>query len=273
VYVGLTPLQREWYKKLVTRDMNLLMRSSGSGGSIAAVEDKGQGSDWRKLLNLMMLLRKLTNHPFLISAEAEPQWERIRAEEAAEDARLRREGKPLPPRKSIEQRAGEALIESSGKMAVLDKLLTKLLKAGHRVLIFSLFTRVLDLLEDYMSFKGWKYLRLDGSTNRVRRNVDIRRFNDTNSRFFAYLISTRAGGLGINLTGADTVIHFDSDFNPQVGKWKKRKQVVRAAAEQQRLNSNHYLPPRVRILSSQTFKPLAAPIASGKQNPLTCTAS
>lgn len=59
-------------------------------------------------------------------------------------------------------------------------------------------------------------MRLDGSTNRVRRGVDINRFNAPNSPFFVYLISTRAGGLGINLTGADTVVHFDSDFNPQV---------------------------------------------------------
>ncbi len=162
-----------------------------------------------------MQLRKVTNHPYLISAEAEPRWDLIRKQEAEEDAALARAGKKVPPRTSIEQRAGEALVAASGKMVVLDKLLTKLKAQGHRVLLFSLFTRVLDLLEDFFAWKGYKSLRLDGSTNRVRRGVDIRRFNDPNSKFFVYLISTRAGGLGINLTGADTVIHFDSDFNPQ----------------------------------------------------------
>jgi SNF2 family DNA or RNA helicase len=166
-------------------------------------------------MSLMMQLRKVTNHPYLVSSEAEPQWEAIRRAEAEEDAGLVRKGLKPIARPSIEQRAGEALVASSGKLVVLDKLLTKLKAQGHRVLLFSLFTRVLDLLEDYFSWKGMRYLRLDGSTNRVRRGVDIRRFNAPNSPFFIYLISTRAGGLGINLTGADTVIHFDSDFNPQ----------------------------------------------------------
>jgi len=69
---------------------------------------------------------------------------------------------------------------------------------------------------DYCSFRGWEYSRLDGSTPRVKRSFDIRRFNQEDSTKFVYLISTRAGGLGITLTGADTVIHFDSDFNPHV---------------------------------------------------------
>jgi SNF2 family DNA or RNA helicase len=170
---------------------------------------------YSSLMSLMMQLRKVTNHPYLVSSEAEPQWEAIRRAEAEEDASLVRKGLKPVARPSIEQRAGEALVASSGKLVVLDKLLTKLKAQGHRVLLFSLFTRVLDLLEDYFSWKGMRYLRLDGSTNRVRRGVDIRRFNAPNSPFFIYLISTRAGGLGINLTGADTVIHFDSDFNPQ----------------------------------------------------------
>jgi SNF2 family DNA or RNA helicase len=101
-------------------------------------------------------------------------------------------------------------------MQVLDKLLTKLKKEGHRVLLFSLFTQMLDILEEYCRHRGWSYVRLDGSTNRVRRAIDIRRYNAADSQIFIYLISTRAGGLGINLHTADTVIHYDSDFNPQV---------------------------------------------------------
>jgi SNF2 family DNA or RNA helicase len=136
------------------------------------------------------------NHPYLVSGEAEPQWYEIRKQEAQADALLVKSGKKPLKRESIEVRANKALVQSSGKMVVLDKLLSKLKNDGgnHKVLIFTLFTRVLDLLEDYLAGKGWLYLRLDGSTNRVRRSVDIRRFNDPNSRFFVYLISTRAGG-------------------------------------------------------------------------------
>ena len=196
IFVGLTDLQKEWYKKLVSRDMQLLLKTGGETGAAAAaapVSASAAGSEWRRLMSLMMQLRKVTNHPYLISSEAEPQWDVIRQREATEDAaRIKAGQKPeVRPGGSIEQRAGQALIGASGKMVVLDKLLTKLKRDGHRVLMFSLFTRVLDLLEDYNQFKGYPYLRLDGSTNRVRRGVDIRRFNDPNSKFFIYLISTR----------------------------------------------------------------------------------
>merc|ERR1719510_924153 len=78
-----------------------------------------------------------------------------------------------------------------------------------------MFTTVLNLLEDYCNLRGHRYLRLDGSTHRVRRQLDIMRYNATDSPFFIYLITNRAGGLGINLQTADTVIHYDTDWNPQ----------------------------------------------------------
>ncbi|CAN0457001.1 unnamed protein product, partial [Discosporangium mesarthrocarpum] len=87
---------------------------------------------------------------------------------------------------------------------------------GHRCLIFSQFTSMLDILEEYCSGRGHDYARLDGETNRVQRRLDIRRFNARGSTLFLFLISTRAGGLGINLATADTVILYDSDWNPQV---------------------------------------------------------
>lgn len=211
IFVGLSELQREWYKKLVSKDMGLLIgqsdkdanasaaaasSSNGDAAASASPSTSAQGNEWRRLMSLMMQLRKVTNHPYLISADAEPNWEQIRRQEAEEDAQRTKAGEPTSPRESIETRAGRTLIQSSGKMVVLDKLLTKLKAEGsHRVLIFSLFTRVLDLLEDVCASKGWKFLRLDGSTNRVRRSVDIGRFNAPNSKFFIYLISTRAGGL------------------------------------------------------------------------------
>ncbi|CAM9934958.1 unnamed protein product, partial [Choristocarpus tenellus] len=88
--------------------------------------------------------------------------------------------------------------------------------AGHRCLIFSQFTSMLDILEEYCTGRGYEYVRLDGETNRVQRRLDIRRFNAPGSPLFLFLISTRAGGLGINLATADTVILYDSDWNPQV---------------------------------------------------------
>jgi SWI/SNF-related matrix-associated actin-dependent regulator of chromatin subfamily A member 5 len=110
------------------------------------------------------------------------------------------------------------MVVASSKFVLLDKLLPKLKKEGHRVLIFTNFTRMLDLLEDYLNYRGYgaEYSRLDGMTARAKRNLDIRLFNKKDSPCFVFLLSTRAGGLGINLTGADTCIFFDSDWNPQV---------------------------------------------------------
>jgi SWI/SNF-related matrix-associated actin-dependent regulator of chromatin subfamily A member 5 len=110
----------------------------------------------------------------------------------------------------------EDIVTSSGKMVLLDKLLVKLLRGKHRVLIFSNFTSMLDILERFCNLRKYKYLRLSGATSRVQRKFDIARFNKENSEFPIYLISTRAGGLGINLQTADVVIHYDSDWNPQV---------------------------------------------------------
>ncbi len=145
------------------------------------------------------------------------------------------------------------------------------------MLIFSLFTKMLDLLEDMCRHRGYKYVRLDGSTNRVKRKMDVAKFNAKDSPLFIYLISTvrtaassagwrarvsvlaqRAGGLGINLATADTVIHFDSDFNPQVDL---QAQVQRARARTRR---------RHRALCDARSAPLAVRIArtaSGRPNP------
>lgn len=101
-------------------------------------------------------------------------------------------------------------------MVVLDKLLHKLKEAGSRVLIFSQMTRVLDILEDYCMWRGMQYCRLDGQTPHEERNMYINEFNAPGSDKFVFLLSTRAGGLGINLATADIVIMYDNDWNPQV---------------------------------------------------------
>ena len=101
-------------------------------------------------------------------------------------------------------------------MVILDRLLTKLKDAGSRVLIFSQMTRVLDILEDYCMWKGHQYCRLDGQTPHEDRTAQINDFNFPGSDKFVFMLSTRAGGLGINLATADIVIMYDNDWNPQV---------------------------------------------------------
>ena len=109
----------------------------------------------------------------------------------------------------------ETLVSCSGKMLLLDRLLPGLFARGHKVLVFSQFKTSLDILEDYArDLRGWKVCRIDGSVSQVERRDQIKQFND-DPNFKLFLLSTRAGGQGINLASADTVILFDSDWNPQ----------------------------------------------------------
>ncbi|KAK4810177.1 hypothetical protein QYF61_010950, partial [Mycteria americana] len=144
--------------------------------------------DKMRLLNILMQLRKCCNHPYLFDG-----------------------AEPGPP-----YTTDTHLITNSGKMLVLDKLLAKLREQGSRVLLFSQMTRLLDILEDYCMWRGYEYCRLDGQTPHEEREEAIDTFNAPNSRKFIFMLSTRAGGLGINLATADVVILYDSDWNPQV---------------------------------------------------------
>lgn len=130
-----------------------------------------------------MELKKAANHPFLF------------------------EGAEQPTDTRDEQLKG--LVMNSGKMVLLDKLLARLKQDGHRVLIFSQMVRILDILSDYMSLRGYAHQRLDGMIASEARKRSIAHFNAPGSPDFAFLLSTRAGGLGINLETADTVIIFD----------------------------------------------------------------
>ena len=174
LYVGMTALQKEWYKRILSKDV-ITLNAIG-------------GPERVRLLNILMQLRKVCNHPYLF--------------EGAE---------PGPPYTN-----GPHLWESSGKMVLLHKLLPKLKQQGSRVLIFSQMTRQLDILEDYFMSYGEKYCRIDGNTKGVVRDEMMDQFNAPDSEFFAFLLSTRAGGLGINLYTADVVILYDSDWNPQM---------------------------------------------------------
>ncbi|KAK9146857.1 hypothetical protein Sjap_006760 [Stephania japonica] len=146
------------------------------------------GGERKRLLNIAMQLRKCCNHPYLFQG-----------------------AEPGPP-----YTTGEHLITNAGKMVLLDKLLPKLKDRDSRVLIFSQMTRLLDILEDYLMFRGYKYCRIDGNTGGEDRDASIDAFNQPGSEKFIFLLSTRAGGLGINLATADVVILYDSDWNPQV---------------------------------------------------------
>ncbi|EIE25592.1 hypothetical protein COCSUDRAFT_46779 [Coccomyxa subellipsoidea C-169] len=146
------------------------------------------GADRSRLLNIVMQLRKCCNHPYLFQG-----------------------AEPGPP-----YTTGEHLVENSGKLVLLDKLLPKLQSRDSRVLIFSQMTRLLDILEDYCLYRGYKYCRIDGNTSGEDRESQIDGFNAEGSEKFIFLLSTRAGGLGINLYTADIVVLFDSDWNPQM---------------------------------------------------------
>ena len=113
----------------------------------------------------------------------------------------------------IELPSFERLISDCAKLKKLDELLTQLFKENHRILIFCQMTRMLDILEEYMAKRRYVYFRMDGSTNIADRRDMVNEFQ-VNSNIFAFLLSTRAGGLGVNLTGADTVIFYDNDWNP-----------------------------------------------------------
>ncbi|EHY56160.1 Chromodomain helicase hrp3 [Exophiala dermatitidis] len=179
IRVELSDIQLEYYKNILTKNYAALNQGA-----------KGQK---QSLLNIMMELKKASNHPFMFpSAE-----ERLVPEGARRDEVLR------------------ALVTSSGKMMLLDQLLTKLKRDGHRVLIFSQMVKMLDILGDYMEYRGHAYQRLDGTIAAAPRRIAIDHFNAPDSNDFCFLLSTRAGGLGINLMTADTVIIFDSDWNPQ----------------------------------------------------------
>uniref|UniRef100_A0A9J8AAT7 SNF2 related chromatin remodeling ATPase 5 n=1 Tax=Cyprinus carpio carpio TaxID=630221 RepID=A0A9J8AAT7_CYPCA len=174
MYIGLSKMQREWYTKILMKDIDIL----NSAGKM----------DKMRLLNVLMQLRKCCNHPYLFDG-----------------------AEPGPP-----YTTDLHLVVNSGKMAVLDKLLPKLKEQGSRVLIFSQMTRVLDILEDYCMWRNYGYCRLDGQTPHEERQISINAFNEPNSSKFLFMLSTRAGGLGINLATADVVIIYDSDWNPQV---------------------------------------------------------
>ena len=175
VRVGLSALQRSLYKATLTRNFQALRALSSRNAPLP------------KLTNVMMDLRQICCHPYLKGAE--PDVLDAREEHAR-------------------------LTEASGKLVLLARLLPALRARGHRCLIYSQFVNQLDILEDWLRPMGMPFERIDGGVGGAQRQVRIDRFNAPGSHAFIFLLSTRAGGIGINLASADTVIIYDSDWNP-----------------------------------------------------------
>jgi chromodomain-helicase-DNA-binding protein 7 len=184
IEVELTVLQKQYYRALFEKNVGFLHRGVK------------KALDGPSINNLAMQLRKCCNHPFLLRGVEEQHV--------------------LMNGKSMEEQA-DILVKASGKLVLLDKLLPRLKEGGHRVLIFSQFKMMLDVLEDYLNLRSFRCERIDGSITGKKRQMAIDRFQakDNMDSSFIMLLSTRAGGVGINLTAADTCIIFDSDWNPQ----------------------------------------------------------
>jgi ATP-dependent helicase STH1/SNF2 len=169
-------LQAKLYKQLVTH--NKLVVSDGKGGK----------TGMRGLSNMLMQLRKLCNHPFVFE----------QVEDQMNPSRI----------------SNDMLWRTAGKFELLDRVMPKFQATGHRILMFFQMTQIMNIMEDYLRLRGMQYLRLDGATKADDRSELLRLFNAPDSPYFCFLLSTRAGGLGLNLQTADTVIIYDSDWNP-----------------------------------------------------------
>ena len=181
VPVSMSVLQKSLYKSILARNPELLKALFTSGAT--------RTKERANLSNILMQLRKCLCHPFVYESEIEE-------------------------RTDIQAVSHRNLVEASAKFQLLELLLPKLKERGHRVLIFSQFLDMLMLMEDFLDGMQMPYTRLDGNTRPLEKQKRIDLFNAPDSPLFAFLISTRAGGVGINLATADTVIILDPDFNP-----------------------------------------------------------
>lgn len=176
VKCNFSALQAKLYKQLVTHN------------KIMVNDEKGRKTGMRGLSNMLMQLRKLCNHPFVFE-EVEDQMNPSRL-------------------------TNDLIWRTAGKFELLDRILPKLQATGHRVLMFFQMTQIMNIMEDFLRWRDISYLRLDGATKADDRSDLLKEFNAPDSPYFCFLLSTRAGGLGLNLQTADTVIIYDSDWNP-----------------------------------------------------------
>ncbi|KZL76196.1 SNF2 family domain-containing protein [Colletotrichum tofieldiae] len=198
VPVSMTILQEKLCKSIIAKSPDLI--------KAIFADDKINKRERGSLNNILMQLRKCLCHPFMYS-------------EAVEE-------RSLDPVKMHQN-----LISASGKLMLLNIMLPKLKDRGHRVLIFSQFLDQLDIIEDFLNGLGFQHRRLDGKINSLEKQKHIDAFNEPGSDIFAFLLSTRAGGVGINLATADTVIILDPDFNPH--------QDIQAISRAHRIGQKH----------------------------------
>ncbi|XP_017136262.1 ATP-dependent helicase brm isoform X2 [Drosophila miranda] len=180
----MSALQRVLYKHMQSKGVLL------TDGSEKGKHGKGGA---KALMNTIVQLRKLCNHPFMFQAIEEKYCDHTGGHGVV---------------------SGPDLYRVSGKFELLDRILPKLKATNHRVLLFCQMTQCMTIIEDYLSWRQFGYLRLDGTTKAEDRGELLRKFNAKGSDIFVFLLSTRAGGLGLNLQTADTVVIFDSDWNP-----------------------------------------------------------
>jgi ATP-dependent DNA helicase len=192
VYCSMSPMQREYYNMI--REGTLAKAMEEKYGKFQAHHT----FNTKTLRNKMMQCRKCCLHPYLFD-------------------------EPLTANGGVV--TDENIVKMSGKLMVLDQMLRELKRKGHKVLIFSQMARMMDIMEDYLLMREYSYCRLDGSTKLMDRVDQMEKFNKVSAgststnkddNVFVFMLSTRAGGLGINLIAADTVIFFDSDWNPQM---------------------------------------------------------
>ena len=212
------PSKTEYVIKLQISDWQKIVYNQIKEKGLLADDPNVTGGIGRKaLMNTMMQLRKVCNHPFhfidinYYNPESINEW----------------------------------IIKSSGKFEFLDRIIPKLLYFNHKILIFSQMTQLLNILEHYFIFKNLKFLRLDGATKSEERARQIEIFSKPDSEYMIFILSTRAGGLGLNLQSADTVIIFDSDWNPQMD--------IQAQDRAHRIGQKHEVKV-IRLISKNTIE-------------------
>lgn len=185
VKCDMSGLQRVLYKHMQSKGVLL------TDGTERGKQGKGGA---KALMNTIVQLRKLCNHPFMFQQIEEKYSEHMGISGGIV--------------------SGPEVYRTSGKFELLDRILPKLKATDHRVLLFCQMTQLMTIMEDYLNWRNFNYLRLDGTTKAEDRGELLKKFNSKDSDYFLFLLSTRAGGLGLNLQAADTVIIFDSDWNP-----------------------------------------------------------
>jgi len=182
LFCRLSPKQRSLYEEyLRSNDVMGVMR-----GSV-------------QLLKAVTVLRKICNHPDLVvGPNGGPAFDEDASSSSSDEDRYDQEN----------------LADRSGKLQVLSKILPLWHKQGHKVIIFTQWRKMLDIIEQFTNMQGWKYARLDGNTNIASRQILVDKFNK-DPNYFCFLMTTRTGGVGLNITGANRVLLYDPDWNPQ----------------------------------------------------------